>query len=436
MNAEHLYEHSPLKLLQSSPHGQLGAGQLGVISARAGVGKTACLVQVGLAALLQGKRLLHISLGGQTVSRVQAWYDTLFVDLANFVQLEARNATRTDIDKLRLIQSYASNLILPEQIERSLELYAKHMSFAPEVVLIDNFDWTGDPIATAAALGALKASAQRMGAALWLTARSHREDPISHPLGLAPPCDTFSGLIDVALRLAPEADAAELTLLKDRSDVAPEVPSIQLQVDTMRALTEGGWRSTVTLPAGVCTLLSGGAQGAESAFGDCAERWGLTEIHYSFKGRPVSRNTGVLLLSDEQLQQGRVNARYLQEHMHRSYPDTPLFQKVLQSIWHQVNTAGQVFVIGIILEDNTVKGGTGWAAELAKHLNKELFVFDQERQSWLLWDNDAWHSLEEAPRITSRRFTGTGSRFLSDQGRAAIEDLFRGSFGPPSGQKS
>ena len=110
------------------------------------------------------------------------------------------------------------------------------------------------------------------------------------------------------------------------------------------------------------------------------------------------------------------------------YANLELFQKVLQSIWHQVNTAGEVFTVGVIQPDNTVKGGTGWAAELARHWGKPLHVFDQERKGWFVWRDHKWAPVTN-PVIGRTRFTGTGTRFLSDDGRAAIRALFERSFG-------
>lgn len=74
------------------------------------------------------------------------------------------------------------------------------------------------------------------------------------------------------------------------------------------------------------------------------------------------------------------------------------FEKVLQSIWHQINSAEEVFVVGTIQEDKTVKGGTGWGAEFAKLCNKPLYVFDQEKKNWFQWVSDNWEETE--PRIT------------------------------------
>ena len=50
--------------------------------------------------------------------------------------------------------------------------------------------------------------------------------------------------------------------------------------------------------------------------------------------------------------------------------------------------------------------------------------------TWLRWSGDGWDALSEAdaPVITHPHFTGTGTRELKDNGRKAIEGLFRRSF--------
>src|SRR4029079_15338284 len=77
---------------------------------------------------------------------------------------------------------------------------------------------------------------------------------------------------------------------------------------------------------------------------------------------------------------------YVSRLMHRNFHDTPLFRKVLQTVWHQVNSGQEIYVVGKILDDATVKGGTGWGAEFAKLCNKPLFVFDQDKAAWFRWD--------------------------------------------------
>jgi len=112
--------------------------------------------------------------------------------------------------------------------------------------------------------------------------------------------------------------------------------------------------------------------------------------------------------------------------MNRTYYETEKIRRVLQSIFHMVNKGHQVFVIGIILDDNSVKGGTGWAVELAKLFNRPLHVFDQNQNKWFTWKDGAWE--EDSPKITHDTFVGSGTRYLSNAGRAAIEQLFTDSF--------
>jgi hypothetical protein len=93
-----------------------------------------------------------------------------------------------------------------------------------------------------------------------------------------------------------------------------------------------------------------------------------------------------------------------------------------------VNNGHQIFVIGTILEDNSVKGGTGWAVELAKLFNRPLHVFDQPLKQWFTWQDNQWQA--GTPVIEYDTFVGSGTRYLSDAGREAIIKLFEDSFGP------
>ena len=92
-----------------------------------------------------------------------------------------------------------------------------------------------------------------------------------------------------------------------------------------------------------------------------------------------------------------------------------------------VNKGHQVFVIGTILEDNTVKGGTGWAVELAKLFNRPLSVYDQSKNGWYSWKQGAW--VQDSPKIEHETFVGSGTRNLSENGRKAIDKLFEETFG-------
>ena len=177
-------------------------------------------------------------------------------------------------------------------------------------------------------------------------------------------------------------------------------------------------------------LFSGGAPGAEAEFGAVAERHGIEEVNFTFEGHSHVRQRGLRFLNHEELLMGDVSLEYISKLLNRRYSDSPLFRKVLQSIWFQINNGQEIYVIGTIVDDGTVKGGTGWGAEFAKLCNKPLFVFDQDRNGWFVWSGHDWQPRAGAdlPVIGHAHFTGTGTRVLNDNGRAAIAGLFESSF--------
>jgi len=180
-----------------------------------------------------------------------------------------------------------------------------------------------------------------------------------------------------------------------------------------------------------CILFSGGIKGAEAEFGANAERFGIEEVNFTFEGHAIVRQRGMRVLTQDELKNGDVSLEYIAKLMNRRYPATPVFRKILQSIWYQINSGREIYVIGEILEDNTVKGGTGWGSEFAKLCNKPLYVFDQKQDSWFVWNQTEWSECKKGnePVIGYARFTGTGTRFLEENGRKAIAGLFDRTFG-------
>ena len=177
-------------------------------------------------------------------------------------------------------------------------------------------------------------------------------------------------------------------------------------------------------------LFSGGAAGAEAAFGASAEKHGVEEVNFTFEGHTIARHRGVRVLNHEELQAGDVSLEYVSRLMHRRFADAPTIRKVLQTLWYQVNHGQEIYVVGAILDDGTVRGGTGWGAEFAKLCNKPLHVFDQAKDAWFDWTGTDWQArtASDAPSITHPHFTGTGTRDIQQNAKKAIEALFTRSF--------
>ncbi|HKJ64259.1 MAG TPA: hypothetical protein VJ969_02585 [Desulfopila sp.] len=172
-------------------------------------------------------------------------------------------------------------------------------------------------------------------------------------------------------------------------------------------------------------MYHGGLKGAEATFGELAEEYGLREVIYTFEGHKLNREKNSVILSQDELERGDISMELASRMLNRTYYETDKIRKVLQTIFHMVNSGHQIFVIGTIQEGGSVKGGTGWAVELAKMFNRPLHVYDQPTKKWYTW-KDGWQ--EDSPTIEYDTFVGSGTRYLSEAGREAITKLYADSF--------
>ena len=409
-------ERSPMRVFETSIHGGLGRGHVGVVASERGVGKTLLLVQIALDDLLRDRRVLHIS-RDHAVDHVRAYYSEMFGDLCAVSTLEDPAAVGLDIERHRLILSLMSQGGDKAPIDKILEAvrFAREVThFAPDVVIVDGFEVARNREAVAA-LGAL---AREQQLELWLSAD-------------APPAEPIASLVDVVVHLLAEGDVVRLRLLKDHDSRNLADLHLRLDPQTMRVIDEDVRPSDRPPNPRRYRLISGGGKGAEAAFGACAERWGMDEVNYTFPGRRLpERSRGVVVLDEAELKKGDASLVYVGRRLNRALDQIPLARSVLQTIWHQIASASQVFVVGVVQNDDTVRGGPGWGAELARLWKKPLFVFDQTKVTWLRWNGSAWEPAGQ-PAITSASFAGIGTQHLTEQGRRAIEDLFRRSFGDP-----
>src|SRR4029078_9358812 len=103
-------------------------------------------------------------------------------------------------------------------------------------------------------------------------------------------------------------------------------------------------------------LFSGAAPGAEAEFVACAERHAIEEVNFTFDGHTEARRRGIRVLNHEELQAGDVSLAYVSKLVERRDTDSPTLRKILQTLWYQVNNGQEIYVVGVILEDDTVRG--------------------------------------------------------------------------------
>lgn len=428
MHRKDVNEHSPMRVFERSIHGGLGKGNVGLVAAAAGVGKKALLVQIALDDLMRDRKVLHIS-HQHPVDRERSTYDAIFHDLAETTRLEEPDLVRTMVERNRLIYSHLGRAkagVDPVTQIRDTVRFAREVAqFSPDVIVIGGFEFMHAEVADVRDLAAL---AGELNVELWVAARC--DAPAPAPGKLPEPMERFRDLVAVVVYLEPAGQHVRLRLLKDH-DATPPSPDLHLRLDphTMGVIDEDVPPRVVVrkVPARF-RLLSGGSRGAEEEFGASAERWGVQEVNYSFDGhRLLARKRGVVVLDEVELRKGDFSLRYVSKRLDRVLSDIPLVRRVLGTIWHQINQARQVFVVGTIQDDGHVKGGTGWGAELSRLWKKPLWVYDQNRKGWFSWNGKSWE-LCAPPTITTESFAGIGTQHLTDEGRKAIQELFERSF--------
>ena len=224
MHRKELNERSPLRVLEQSIHGGLGRGNLGVMVARTGVGKTAFLVGVALDDLMRGQKVLHISLQ-HPVEKIRTYYDDIFGDLAHTRELEDVWKVRTEMERNRRIHHFRHGAFSVDKLRDTLGFMRAHGDFSPSTILIDGYDFAA---ASAGDMGSLREIARSIEAELWMSAVTHRDSEIDDT-GVPEPVAHLGSSVDVILRMAHDGDNVHVSLLKDHDN--PNVSDLKLALD-------------------------------------------------------------------------------------------------------------------------------------------------------------------------------------------------------------
>jgi len=224
MRRREINERSPMRVLEASIHGGLNPGDIGVVLARHGVGKTAFLVGVALDDLMRGRKVLHVSLE-HDCDKARAYYDELFMDLSHERELEDVWKVRLEMERNRRIHCYPGSSFTIDKLRDALIFLRKHGEFQPVAIVLDGFEFAG---ATPDDMKALRKIAVDAEAELWMSAVRHRESSTNDD-GIPEPVAHLAGEIDVILCMAHDTKAVHVSLLKDHD--SPDVSNLKLALD-------------------------------------------------------------------------------------------------------------------------------------------------------------------------------------------------------------
>lgn len=200
---------NPLRGLVNDGNTLLTNGEFGAVLARAGVGKTAFIVQIALSGLLQHKNVLHVSLD-EPVQKVSLWYEEVFRRIAEpYGPTAVQHLWETILTHRFIMTFQAEDFGVLKLAERISDL-TEQAIFFPQIILVDGLSFSDPPTEI---LNALRPLACQWGVEVWFTALIHRPET-TDAVGSPKPPDALINLFETAIQLDPDDKRVHVRILK------------------------------------------------------------------------------------------------------------------------------------------------------------------------------------------------------------------------------
>ena len=189
---------------------------------------------------------------------------------------------------------------------------------------------------------------------------------------------------------------------------------------------------------------SGGAYGSDTYWGDAGKKYQVVSRHY-YLGTTSKYNApnGNIPLTEREMAEGKDKATAAGYAMGRLTAGKVKSPQLIRN-WNQVKYSDAIFAVangfikkGENISDDRialttqVKGGTGWAVQMAITEGKPVYVYIQQGRDtgWYRYDPDVQDFVKmlAMPMLTPN-FAGIGTRRLNRLGIKAIDDLYSNTF--------
>lgn len=225
MIKQELNDRSPLRIFERSTHGGLGKGNIGVIAARQGVGKTACLVHIATDQLLQGKQVIHVSFATNP-RHIVDWYEDVFREIEKKFGLESAMAVHDQMIRDRIIMNFNQASIRLAQVIGSLQSMIRDGHFAADSIVIDAYDFK---TVSTEELEQIKTFAAEQELEIWFSVSLGYEQPSYTAEGIPSLLKDLMEPLSILICLKPEEKHIHLQLVKDHG--APIQEDLHLKLD-------------------------------------------------------------------------------------------------------------------------------------------------------------------------------------------------------------
>lgn len=178
---------------------------------------------------------------------------------------------------------------------------------------------------------------------------------------------------------------------------------------------------------------SGGCDGSDLEWENNGNPYGVHSIAYSYYGHH-QKGEHPYIMTTEELLEGWEHIKVAAQSLKRPLnfvEHNPYVRNLLCRNWFQVKHSESVFAIGMFDGKNhtRVKGGTGWAVQMAIDSKKTIYFFNQPTNEWYIY-----FPLEKkfinyyAIPILPENFAGIGTRSITAFGVKAIQDVYSKTF--------
>ncbi len=225
-----LIKRSPLRIMEKSAHGGVGAGNIGVIASKKGIGKTACLVHIATDKLLQDNHVIHVSFSSK-VDHIYSWYEDIFAEISKKRELEKAMDVHDEIVHNRVIMNFSQRAVKTGQVLSSLKAMIENGQINTEVVVIDGYAFQDAGLED---IKAFRAFAQEQSLELWFTASyPEDQDKILDGNGVPRILTPFLDELSLVITMENTDNQIVLKLVKDQDRIHKEDLHLKLNAKTL-----------------------------------------------------------------------------------------------------------------------------------------------------------------------------------------------------------
>jgi hypothetical protein len=230
MGKEELVLNNPLRALGLEEKVKGDNQSLGLVMSRAGLGKTAILVQIALDSMMRGNKVLHVSIG-ESIDKAKSWYNDILSLITKGKKIENIHEVISEILHNRMIMTFKETSFSQAKLEERLDDMVKQNIYKPECLIIDGYDF--NETSRDALIGLRKFMKEQGLKMVWFSAVSHRGDGRKSADGVPGPCHEVDDLFETVLMIKPENNNMFLDIIKCASCAVDAGMTLALDPSTM-----------------------------------------------------------------------------------------------------------------------------------------------------------------------------------------------------------